>query len=267
MLSPFDRARPARALHLVIGVLVLVVLAVGVGAASRLAPQTTHVAVVEPVAAATVVVPVPVAPVRPVRVAAKPRPAHIVKHPVARVVVHRAARVARVARAVTPARAKAKAPAFGAEEAQRRGAAAYASLGHRLPSDWVMVFEVYHGTYQGLADSGRKIVTIWVRASDTQNKLRITIAHEMGHVLDYTTLTDHDKGRYLSLRGRSNTTAPWYPANGTSDYAAPAGDFAEVYALYLAGAGDFRSTFAPQPTSSQLASLGQFFSDLQARHS
>ena len=130
-----------------------------------------------------------------------------------------------------------------------------------------MVFEVYRGTYQGLADSGRKVVTIWVRSTDTRGKLRITIAHEMGHVLDYTALTAHDKGRYLSLRGRSGSTAAWYPANGTSDYASPAGDFAEVYALYLAGAGDFRSTFAPQPTSTQLSSLGQFFSDLQARQS
>ena len=128
-----------------------------------------------------------------------------------------------------------------------------------------MRYDVYTGTWQGLADSGTKVVTIWVRATDTQNKLRITIAHEMGHVLDYTTLTEHDRGRYLSLRGRSGCTAPWYPRNGTSDFASPAGDFAEVYALYRAGGGDFRSTFAPQPNASQLSSLSAFLSDLEAR--
>jgi hypothetical protein len=250
-------ARPSRAQHVVIAVVVLAVLTVGLVSASRLAPRTTQVVGALPVAAAQVVVSPPVVAARRVPVA---RPRAVVRKPVVPappVVVRRTARVA--TRTVTPV------PAFTPLEAQRRGAAAYASLGRRLPAGWVMRFEVYRGTYQGLADSGRKVVTIWVRSADNQPRLRITIAHEMGHVLDYTTLTAHDKGRYLSLRGRSGSTARWYPGNGTSDYASPAGDFAEVYALHLAGGGDFRSTFAPQPSSSQLGALCRFFADLEAR--
>ena len=251
-------ARPRRARHLLVAALALAVLTAGLVTASRLAPRTTQVVGALPVAAAQLVPP-PVVVAPPVPVV---RPRTVVRPPV--VTRHAAVVVRRTARVAT--HTLAPVPAFTPAEALRRGAAAYASLGRHLPAGWVMHFELYRGSYQGLADSGRKVVTIWVRSADTQARLRITIAHEMGHVLDYTTLTAHDKGRYLSLRGRSGSRAAWYPCNGTSDYASPAGDFAEVYALYLAGAGDFRSTFAPQPTSSELGALGQFFADLQARH-
>jgi len=130
-----------------------------------------------------------------------------------------------------------------------------------------MRFLVYSGTYQGLADSGKKVVTIWVRKTDTVAKLRITEGHEMGHVLDYTALDKDGRQKYLSLRGRGDCRDAWYPANGTSDYASPAGDFAEVYALYRGGAGDFRSTFAAQPSSAQLHEIASLFGQLEAKQS
>lgn len=252
-------SRPGRALHVTVGVLLLLVLGIGAGAAAQLSPSTTRVAAVAPPAPVAEPV-VRVAVVRPAA-AAKPRavlPKPAVHAPVRRVAVRRTAPVAAVSRPVP-------APAFGGADARRRGATAYASLGRRLPAGWVLRFAVFDGRYEGLTDSGRKLLMIWVRSSDTPGSLRITLAHELGHVLDCTTLTDRDKARYLSLRGRGGSRAAWYPTNGTSDYASPAGDLAEVYALSLAGAGDFRSTFAPAPGSAQLASLRSFFADLEAR--
>jgi len=145
------------------------------------------------------------------------------------------------------------------------GRAAFASLHTPLPAGWAIRFQPYQGSYQGLSSTDTRTVIIWVRRSDSRQELRITIAHELGHVLDFTTLTEADQHRFLELRGRSGFRGPWYPENGTSDYASPAGDFAEVYALWLAGPGDFRSTFAARPSSSQLAQVGQLFQELRAR--
>ena len=154
---------------------------------------------------------------------------------------------------------------FDTAEAAHRGQAAYVSLGRRLPPTWTLRFEVYNGVYAGFADGPAKVVTIWVRPTDSQAKLRIVLAHELGHVLDYTTLSKRGRVTYLALRQRGGSRAPWYPANGTTDFASPAGDFAEVYALYRAGGGDFRSTFAPQPNAAQLSALASFFAGLEAQ--
>ena len=183
----------------------------------------------------------------PVRPVPAPRP---VVHQVARSSV----RVARVRRTAVP---------FGQAQAEAVGQAAFARVNKSLPRGWRIVFEVYRGSWQGLADTGTRQVTIWVRPTDTPARLQVTVAHEMGHVLDYTALTDRDRQRYLAMRGRSDCRDPWYPRNGTSDYASPAGDFAEVYALWRGGRGDFRSRFAPQP--SDLGPFVRFFSELEAR--
>ena len=178
--------------------------------------------------------------------------------PVAHPVVHR---VARTSFRAAPVR---RTPGvFGQEQAAAVGREAFARVNKSLPTGWRIVFEVYRGSWQGLADTGTRQVTIWVRPTDTAARLQVTVAHEMGHVLDYTTLTDRDRARYLAMRGRSDCRDPWYPRNGTSDYASPAGDFAEVYALWRGGRGDFRSTFAPQP--SDLGPFVRFFAELEAR--
>lgn len=163
---------------------------------------------------------------------------------------------------VRPHPARRVAPSVSPVERARQ---AFASLHTSLPSGWSIRFSLRQGSYQGLSSTGTRTVTIWARSSDTRQELRIIIAHELGHVLDFTTLTKADKHRYLELRDRGSFNGAWYPANGTSDYASPAGDFAEVYALWLAGPGDFRSTFAARPSSTRLAQIGQLFSELRAR--
>ena len=146
--------------------------------------------------------------------------------------------------------------------ATQRGQAALASLPVRPTAGWRVAFAVYRGRYLGMTDSGHKLITLWVKPTDSRQQLRITLGHELGHVLDFTTVGSDQRTRYLSLRGRAGSTTRWYPCNGCEDYAYPAGDFAEVYALWVAGAGDFRSRFAAAPNAGQLARLGSFFRTL-----
>ena len=154
-------------------------------------------------------------------------------------------------------------PTFTQAAAQQRGSRALASLHRPVARGWTVTFAVYRGRYVGFADATKKVVTLWVKPADSQQSLRITLAHEFGHVLDYTRLTEARRGDYLEIRGRGGYRGSWYPCNGCEDYNSAAGDFAEVYAYWLAGAGDFRSRFAPAPERAQLDRLGAFFTQLE----
>lgn len=172
----------------------------------------------------------------------------------ARPAVHRALRH----RAARPSAPK----PFTLAMATQRGKAALASLRRAPAAGWTVRFEVYQGRYLGLTDSGTKLLTLWVKPTDGQQELRITLAHELGHILDFTTVGAEQRSTYLQLRHRSDNTAPWYPCNGCEDYAFASGDFAEVYALWLAGPGDFRSRFAAVPDAASLKEIGSFFTSL-----
>ena len=51
----------------------------------------------------------------------------------------------------------------------------------------------------------------------------------------------------------------WFGCDECSDYATPAGDFAEVFEYWLLGPGDFRSQMGPPPSSEQLELLSHLF--------
>lgn len=177
--------------------------------------------------------------------------AHVVKRPVARVARPALPRVERVRRPVVRESRQAY--------ADRRGRAALATL--RFPTErlgYAIVFRPYTGGFLGLAESGPRTVTLYVGRQHTEQQLRITLAHEIGHVVDYVTSTSASRQDYLKARGLT-ASRPWFPCNNCSDYASPAGDFAEVFALWLAGPGDFRSQLAGPPRSPQLADLGRRF--------
>ncbi len=175
----------------------------------------------------------------------------VVKRPVAPVARPALPRVERVRRPVVRESRQA--------HADRRGRAALASL--RFPTErlgYAIVFRPYTGGILGLAESGPRTVTLYVGRQHTEQQLRITLAHEIGHVVDYVTSTSASRQDYLKARGL-RADRQWFPCNHCSDYASPAGDFAEVFALWLAGSGDFRSQLAGPPRSSQLADLGRRF--------
>ncbi|MDP1793887.1 MAG: hypothetical protein Q8K63_07085 [Acidimicrobiales bacterium] len=126
-------------------------------------------------------------------------------------------------------------------------------LGHRVEFQGPMTGVL------GETNSSTKVITIFVRDSHSVTAIARTLAHEMGHALDFSQTTINEAKQYLAIRGLPYAVADWYPCNACNDYASPAGDFAEVFAYSLLGPGDFRSEIGPAPTAEQLAQLSAIF--------
>ena len=144
-------------------------------------------------------------------------------------------------------------------EAQRRGQEALESL--RYPwreLGYTVEFRAYTGGRLGSANSRTKRIVIYVKREQSRQSLRVTIAHELGHALDFEhgTVRRHDDYRVIRRLDRS---ADWYPCDGCNDYRSHAGDWSEVFAYWLAGPDDFRSQVAGPPTRDQLRRLSPLF--------
>ena len=142
---------------------------------------------------------------------------------------------------------------------EQRGRAALDSLRY----DWRalgyrVVFRPYAGGSLGTANRRARLITVYVKRAQSEQSLRVTIAHELAHALDFEHGTTVRRDSYRRLRGLSGTGS-WFPCSGCNDLASPAGDFAEVFALWLAGPGDFRSQLKPAPDARQLADLVPLF--------
>jgi hypothetical protein len=114
------------------------------------------------------------------------------------------------------------------------------------------------GSLLGVTDSRTRTITIFVRPGQSDLSLRATVAHELGHALDFVTGDDTQRRRYLELRGLPPDTT-WFPCDRCSDYASGAGDWAEVFALWLVGPGDFRSELAGPPDAATLERIRVLF--------
>jgi hypothetical protein len=171
-----------------------------------------------------------------------------------------------------PVEAAAPAPVGAASaptpELEERGRAALDALHYPWRElGYSIRFEPWRGgNLLGLTDSGSRTITMFVRPGQSDESLRVTLAHEVGHALDFVTGGDAQRRRYLELRGLSPDT-PWYPCDGCSDYASPAGDWAEVFALWLMGPGDFRSQLAGPPDAATLERLQPLFAPPSYRRS
>lgn len=149
-------------------------------------------------------------------------------------------------------------PAAVAETPAQRGARVLASLHYPYQAlGYRFAFLPGRGGYLGLTDAGARQVTIWVRSSESDVVLAHTIAHELGHVLDFTRGTPVRRAKYLLVRGLASQ--PWFGCDGCTDFRSPAGDWAEVFAQWVAGPGDFRSEMAGAPTRAQLTALDALF--------
>jgi hypothetical protein len=192
---------------------------------------------------------------RPSPVGSRPAPIPVVKlvmKPVLRPVVKRIVMpVPRVAATQRPVRR--------VESAAQRGARVLASL--RYPYQWlgyrIEFLPDKHG-YLGLTRSDQRLIQIYVRSSESDLVLSHSIAHEIGHALDFSRSSLVTHRAYLTIRGLS-TSLDWYGCSGCTDYRTPAGDWAEVFAYWLAGPGDFRSQVAGAPSRTQLKALGALF--------
>ena len=84
------------------------------------------------------------------------------------------------------------------------------------------------------------------------------LAHELGHAWDKTRLTDAQRTAWMRVRGIPAGT-PWQGCHRCTDFATPAGDFAEVYAQWRRGATDNRSELAGAPSPAELDALAREF--------
>lgn len=143
--------------------------------------------------------------------------------------------------------------------AEQRGREALQSLSYPWRDlGYSVEFREYRGGQLGSANSRTKRIVIYVKDSQSRQSLRVTIAHELGHALDFEHATVARRDDYRVIR-RTDREEYWYPCDGCSDYASHAGDWAEVFAYWLAGPGDFRSEMAGPPDRQQLQRLAPLF--------
>jgi hypothetical protein len=155
-------------------------------------------------------------------------------------------------RTVTPAAPATPALQLRGEQALRSLRYDWRALGYTIR------FEPYTGGTLGTTHRTRRLITIHVKRGQSELSLRATIAHELGHALDFTHGTTQRRQRYRQVRGLS-PHSPWFPCNRCDDLGSPAGDFAESFAAWLFGAGDFRGRLRPAPTAAELRQLAPLF--------
>lgn len=142
---------------------------------------------------------------------------------------------------------------------QERGELALSQINYPIAATkYSVVFEGHLDGILGVTDNSNNTITIYVRDGQTTASIARVIAHELGHAVDFSLLNWAERANYVSIRGLPTDT--WYPCNMCEDYASPAGDFAEVFAYWLLGPGDFRSMMAGEPSLDQLNALVPIFS-------
>ena len=138
---------------------------------------------------------------------------------------------------------------------EARGRAALAAIGfpwQRLGYD--VVFTGARADRLATTNRVTRTITVHVRPGQSRFSLRVTLAHEIGHALDFVHGTEERRRLYREIRGLDPRRA-WFPCSGCEDYDSPAGDWAEVFAYAVVGPGDFRSRLAAAPDRAQLQSL------------
>ncbi len=116
---------------------------------------------------------------------------------------------------------------------------------------WSIEFKQGRDGILGYAFFDQQRIEIYVRPSHGPTEVAATLAHELGHAVDVSLLTNDDRAVWTDLR---SIDAPWWPRSSGSDFASGAGDFAEAFAAWQVGEMS-RSEVAAQPTPGQLALL------------
>ena len=74
-------------------------------------------------------------------------------------------------------------------------------------------------------------IEIYLTTCDELIDVAHTVAHEIGHIVDWICLTDEDRSDWRRLRGFSQDY-PWYGSRLRPDWKDPSGDFAECFAAW-----------------------------------
>ena len=150
-------------------------------------------------------------------------------------------------------------PASADEYAQAVGQAALEQIDYPIENlGWTVAFLGGRAGFLGLAVGPKRRIEIYVRSSHSVSDVAHTLAHELGHAVDLTYGSDYRRSEYLRMRGFSSE-AEWFGCDSCTDYATPAGDFAEVFEYWLLGGGDFRSQLAGPPDTTTLEYISTLF--------
>ena len=150
-------------------------------------------------------------------------------------------------------------PASAQDRPQLIGEQALALIDYPWESlGWTVEFKPGRSGYLGLALGPKRRVEIFVRDTHGVTDVAHTLAHELGHVVDLTYGIEYRRSEYRRMRGLS-PDPEWFGCDACSDYATPAGDFAEVFEYWLLGGGDYRSQLAGPPTAAELEILSTLF--------
>lgn len=102
-------------------------------------------------------------------------------------------------------------------------------------------------------------IEIYVRPGQSRRQLAHVIAHELGHAVDLTYGNDQRREEWKRVRG-IDPALDWWGCFGCTDYATPAGDFAEVFAYWLAGPeSGFSGRLVGPPLLADMHLLQPFF--------
>lgn len=143
---------------------------------------------------------------------------------------------------------------------QRRGEQALRSLKPAAGNGYLLRFLGAKTGFYGLTRPSLQAVEVYVRAcsQESDELLAHVLAHELGHAYDKTRLTDDQRAAYKAARGIPAST-PWFGCSRCTDFATPAGDFAEVYSQWRRGASTNRSQIGNAPSQAGLNALAQRF--------
>jgi hypothetical protein len=97
-------------------------------------------------------------------------------------------------------------------------------------------------------------IDVYVRADRTEAAIAHDIAHELGHAVDVSYLTDKDRSTILDIRDLPEST-PWWACSACGDLQTGAGDFAETFALIHAPRVKFYSELGAEPTAAMLGEV------------
>jgi hypothetical protein len=125
---------------------------------------------------------------------------------------------------------------------------------NRLPG-WQLRFLDGRSGYRGLTFPDRKIIEVYVRSSDTPQELAHVVAHELGHAVDVTHLSEIDRATWRAARGFGPATIWFAQGAGSSDFATAAGDFAESFAWIHAPTGHWYGQLSAPPDLGEAAVL------------
>jgi hypothetical protein len=120
---------------------------------------------------------------------------------------------------------------------------------------WTIEISGGRSGLMGLTRTAERQIEIYVRPSMSTDALAHVVAHEIGHAVDLTHLDAEERGAFQMLRGRA-ASSRWWAADGASDFATGAGDWAESFAFMVTGGkGRWGSDLGPPPGLAQQAAM------------